>query len=128
MTKQKITFIITSVIYFPNKKLSYADKRSVFTPEQRATQPLETIKSIRDKVPMANIVLVELGMKKKIDASLLSVIDTYIYIGNNPIVKWAASGKYKGLGEAVGLLAAAKKIAELAKEKGCDAVISGNGA
>ena len=83
MVEEKITFIITSVIYFPDKKLSYTDTRSAFTPEQRIVQTMETIKSIRSKLPLASIVLIEMGRQKNIDSSLINAVDKYIYNGNN---------------------------------------------
>jgi hypothetical protein len=116
MTPSKITFIITSVIYFPDKKLSYTDTRSAFTPEERTAQTLETIKSIRNKVPGVHVVLVEMGRKKNIDTSIISSIDRYIYTGNNLFVRWAAGSRYKGLGEAAGLLAASKKISQISTD------------
>ena len=113
MVEEKITFIITSVIYFPDKKLSYTDTRSAFTPEQRIVQTMETIKSIRSKLPLASIVLIEMGRQKNIDSSLINAVDKYIYNGNNLFVQWAAGSKYKGLGEAAGLLFASKKIEQI---------------
>ena len=110
MAEQKITFIITSVIYFPNKKLSYSETRSVFTPEERTAQTLQTIKSIKEKIPSSQIVLVEMGRKKYINTSLINSVNKYIYVGSNLFVWLAAGSKYKGLGEAAGLLAASKKI------------------
>lgn len=110
MEQNKSTFIITSVIHFSQKKLSYSNIRSVYTPAERTGQTLKTISSIRDKVAGVSIVLVEMGQEKKISADIINAVDNYIYIGNNWLVKWACNGKYKGLGEAIGLLLASKSF------------------
>jgi hypothetical protein len=104
------TVIITSVIYFSSNRLSYSATRSVFTPEQRILQTIKTVESIRQSIPGAEIILLEIGRRKDISATLIGMVDKYIFVGNNLAVRWASSGRYKGLGEAMGLLAAAKKL------------------
>lgn len=106
----EITFIITSVIYFPDKKLSYSDVRSAFNPEQRSRQTLQTIDSIRKKIPSANIILIEMGTQKNIDPEIIKSVNKFIYTGNHLFVRGAVSSKHKGLGEAAGLLTASKKL------------------
>lgn len=54
--------------------------------------------------------MLEIGRRKDISATLIGMVDKYIFVGNNLAVRWASSGRYKGLGEAMGLLAAAKKL------------------
>lgn len=110
MNQPDITFIITSVIHFSQNKLSYSQVRSVYTPEQREQQTLHTITSIREKVPNASIVLVEMGLKKNISRNLLLAADQFIYVGNNWLVKWACNSRHKGLGEAMGLIKASSNI------------------
>jgi hypothetical protein len=110
MEKIKRTFIITSVIHFSQKKLSYSNIRSVYNPHERAVQTLKTISSIREKVPGATIVLVEMGNNKKDSESISNAVDKYVFVGQHWLVKWACSSKHKGLGEAIGLLVAAKSL------------------
>ena len=110
MKQSEITFIITSVINFSKKKLSYSKVRSVYSPEEREQQTLQTINSIREKVPGASIVLVEMGLRKNIDSAVINAADRFIYVGNNWLVKWSCSSNHKGLGEAMGLLIASSRI------------------
>lgn len=51
--------IITSVINTPNKPFSYTQSRSVFSRKERFDQTKKTIKSIRDKIPNSDILIVE---------------------------------------------------------------------
>jgi hypothetical protein len=110
MPPVKRTFIITSVIHFSKNKLSRSAVRSLFTPEERTTQTIKTVNSIREKVPGAIIILVEMGNKKNIGDSLVSMVDKFVFIGNNALVKWAVNGKNRGLGEAIGLLVSKKYL------------------
>ena len=98
------TFIITSVIYFSQKRLSKSTPRSVFTPEERAIQTLKTVHSIREKVPGAFIILLEMGKNKNIADELIRMVDKCVFIGNKVFVKWAVNGRFRGLGEAIGLI------------------------
>jgi hypothetical protein len=110
MAEPRQTVIITSVIYFSSNRLSYSETRSAFSPEERIAQTIKTVESIRQRIPGAEIILLEIGRRKDISSTLIGMVDKYIFVGNNPAVKWASSGKHKGLGEAMGLLAAAKKL------------------
>lgn len=122
MTKAKdhepFLFMISSVIYFKNKSLGYSSVRSIFTAKEREVQTLKTIQSIRSKVPDAFIVLIESGLSKQVDATIINLVDQFIYTGNNKIVRWACDSKRKGLGEAVSLYFGSKKII-LKKHKYC---------
>lgn len=53
----KNVVFITSKIYVSNTKFSYVDNRSVYTPDERYTQTIETIISIRNNIPNSYIVL-----------------------------------------------------------------------
>ena len=106
-----VTFIITSVISFSDNKLSYSDKRSVFSPEERISQTLRTISTIRDKVPQAKIILVELGNLPQDHFKM--VVDHYLFLGKKFKVRHAVKSKHKGLGEAIGLLFALRNIKQL---------------
>ena len=110
MAGARQTVIITSVIYFSSNRLSYSATRSVFSPEERTAQTIKTVESIRQNIPGAEIILLEIGRRKDISVALTGMVDRYIFVGNNLAVKWASGGRHKGLGEAMGLLAAAKKL------------------
>ena len=51
--------LITSIIYTPNKALSYINTRSVYTPEERFEQTKKTFQTIKEKIPNSKIFLVE---------------------------------------------------------------------
>lgn len=108
--KTKYCFIITSVIYPKQKELSYANTRSVYNSEERALQTLQTIGSIKEKIPEAKIVLVESGLRKELPLELSSKVDQYLYVGDNFFARRACDSKFKSLGEAVMLLVAMGKI------------------
>jgi hypothetical protein len=107
----KPLFVIVSTIYFPEQPLSYIKTRSIFSPEQRIDQTLETIQSIRKKVPNAQIVLVESG--NRYVSQFEGCVDYYIFSGNNFFVRHAVKSKYKGLGEVVILLSLRKLLANI---------------
>ncbi len=100
---QKPFFIITSVIHFSLNELSYSSTRSVYIPEERARQTRKTIETIRERVPAAKIILVEMGNKGD-DYGLRGMTDEYINAGKHFWVRWAVNSRHKGFGEAVGLL------------------------
>jgi hypothetical protein len=110
MPGDKITFIITSVIHFSTKKLPGSTPRSVFDPVERSSQTIKTIASIRSRMPGANIILLEMGKEKNIAAELIKMADHYVYIGDRKRVRRAVDGKRRGLGEAMGLIAASKEL------------------
>lgn len=101
---QNYLFVITSVINFKDKPLPYSKTRSVFTAEERIKQTLGTIKSIRNKVPKAKIILLELGDNSPQFVKLQNITDEFVFLGKNPLVKLAVNSAYRGLGEAVGLI------------------------
>ncbi|HWY37011.1 MAG TPA: hypothetical protein VNY73_00535 [Bacteroidia bacterium] len=103
-------FIISSVIYFKDAPLSYSKTRSKYTPEERERQTIDTIHSIKKKLPQAKIVLVEAGLKKELSGNLLSLVDQYIYLGDTFPVSYFSHGKNKSLGEMSSLYYASKKI------------------
>lgn len=99
------------------KPLSYTSVRSLYSPEERAVQTLQTVMSIRaHHSKECKIVVVELGLDKKIACDILGAeADTILYLGDNSWVRWACDSKYKGIGEAVGLLAASSYLKDKAK-------------
>lgn len=104
-------FIITSVIYAKTGTIQYNSPRSVFSPEDRARQTLETIASIRQKVPGAKIILVESGLRQELPCDLANQVDQYIYVGAKRLVRAACDSPYKSLGEIMMLLCSVKRFA-----------------
>jgi hypothetical protein len=104
--KKNLTFLITSVIYFSDRPISYSASRSIFSPEQRLKQTIETVQSIRRRIPDAKIILLEGGLRRDLSQELLSLVDNYIYLGNRKLLRWAIDGPHKGLGEGLLLLSA----------------------
>jgi hypothetical protein len=96
-------FIITSLIYCREKKLTYAASRSVFSPEERYQQTVRTIESIRAQVPQAKIMLVEAGLKDD-PFNVRNLVDNFCYIGDSWLVRLACDSRFKSLGEVVMLL------------------------
>ncbi len=104
-------FLITSVIYpVVGRNVTYGTTRSVFNAEDRASQTLKTIESIRRKVPGAKICLIEAGLKQNLPAHISEKVDQYLYLGDKKIVRWACDSRFKSLGEAVMLLCASAHI------------------
>lgn len=99
----KIVVVITSVTSFKEKKLSYSNRRSKFSVEERIVQTEKTISSIREKIPTAKIILAEAGLVED-TGRLSSKVDQYIYLGSNYFVRKAVDSIFKGIGEAVILL------------------------
>lgn len=100
---RKILFIVSSAIYITSNPLSYSTIRSAFNAEVRAQQTVKTIKSIRNKVPGAQILLIEMGLKKDLPYNIDKMVDLYLYLGNEKEIREAADGPFKGFGEAKGL-------------------------
>jgi hypothetical protein len=78
-------------------------------------QTKKTIVSVREKIPEAYILLCEQGTDANAAAELATLVDCYQYIGNNFLVRKATDSRFKGLGETIGLLAAAKYIPKSAE-------------
>lgn len=111
--QQNITCIITSVIGFQDKPLSYAAQRSVFSPEKRAKQTLRSILSVRDSLPNARIVLIEGGLATAVPSEIKSAVDEYVYVGEMSHVRMCVRSKFKGLGEVAMLLAGINRMTKL---------------
>lgn len=108
-TEYAYCVLITSVIYPKEKELSYSKIRSVYSPDERYTQTLTTIRSIREKMPEARIVCIEAGLEA-VPFDLQNHVDEYIYVGKNTLVRRACDSGLKSLGETSMLLAVANKL------------------
>lgn len=99
----KNVFIITSVCNPSSSPLTYSGTRSVFTPEQRFEQLLNTIKSVREKVGNDTvIVLIECSPLTRNQTDILfNMVDSYYNLYYVDVVREQVSSPYKGLGERV---------------------------
>jgi len=87
------------MLCFPEKRLSYSVRRSVFSPEQRLEQTLKTIDSVRRKIPACQVVLVEMGPETYLMDTLREAADKIIVVGNRRLVRCACDSRDKGLGD-----------------------------
>lgn len=109
-TNNVVYVIVTSVIVFAHKKLTYSSTRSVYTPRERISQTIATIQSIKNALPDAHIILLEAGLEDDKTGEISSAVDTYVYVGNRWWVRWAVDSKFKSLGEVIMLLAGKKYL------------------
>ena len=94
-------FLITSVINTGNSPYTYTDNRSTYTSEQRFDQTLQTIQTIREKVPSVHIILSECSeLTAEQEKILTERVDTFINLYFNEEIRNAClySNK-KGYGE-----------------------------
>lgn len=99
MEHKTYLFIITSTINTPH---------GMINPETRFQQTLETIESIRMKVPNSTILLVENSteLPREAETIIKTFVDHYIYIGDRRDVITLNRDGVKGAGEAYMLLVA----------------------
>ena len=95
--------LITSVIHTGTMPWSYAKDRSVFSPEDRFRQTLETIESIRKFLPDAKILFIECSLLRQDEIQLLqSRVDFFINVYEDEGIRNACLyTKSKGVGEAM---------------------------
>lgn len=101
-----VVFIVPSVIYFDPAPISYSIVRSIYSPEIRAEQTAMTISSVREKVPNAKVILMEMGLRRELPFDLHLKADQYVYLGHRRYIRKIADGPNKGHGEALALLLA----------------------
>jgi hypothetical protein len=111
-------FIITSVINTGSVPWSYTATRSVYTPQERYEQTLQTIKSIRDYSEGSKIVLVECSdLSAGMVHELTRSVDVFLQLYDDETARAACLQTLKkGYGEAVQTAAAIRAI----KESGLD--------
>lgn len=79
--------IITSKIYTSKKPFSYAAERSIYTPEERLIQTIETIQSVRDNIPNSFILLYDNSILNNREYySIVDRVDCFINHHNDNIV------------------------------------------
>lgn len=107
--EKNVCVIITSVIDFSSKKLSYTKHRSIFSIQERIEHTKRSVMSVRKKIPGCKIFIFELGLSD-FSHKFADIVDSYYFIGNKFLLRKVVDSKFKGLGEAVGLLFAINKI------------------
>lgn len=107
---RNLLFVVPSTIHISTNPLSYAAVRSAFSSDERAEQTLQTITSIRNRVPGAKILLIETGSQHHLPYNIEALVDKYLYLGNRSLVRNVTDGPYKGLGEVVSLYLAHRWI------------------
>ncbi|MEI6288244.1 MAG: hypothetical protein WCP18_01490 [bacterium] len=107
---KKPFFLVTSTIYPIDKKLSYANSRSIFISADRIRQTIETIKSIRKNFPQAYILVADNGTKDEGMEDIKLLVDKFVFLGNKSIIRFSADHLNKSFGELVLCLAAIKFI------------------
>ncbi len=104
--------LITSVINTGNQPWSYTSNRSVYSPQERYEQTLQTIQSVKGRLPDAKIFLVECS-----DISAFEIkdkVDYFLNLYEYPEVRSAClETNKKGFGEAVQTKVAVEYILEM---------------
>jgi len=96
-------FIVTSVIQPGIQKWSYTPVRSIFTPEQRFQQTLQTIDSIRFMCPNSKIMIVEGGpLTNEMLTLLMEKVDYFVdaFHTEHNTRTFCLESNNKGLGDA----------------------------
>lgn len=99
IANKNIVFV-TSKIIVSEKKLSYVEKRSIYSKQERIVQTINTIHSIRKYIPDAHIVLLDNSVFNYFEYSLFeNLVDTFINITNSRINYFTDVFEYKAFGE-----------------------------
>ena len=92
--------VITSVINTCNKPLSYINKRSIYSRDERFEQTKKTILSVRGKIPNCKLLLVECSnLPENITMYLQENSDYFINYYDNLSIRENVESKSKSLGE-----------------------------
>jgi hypothetical protein len=99
--KNKNIILITSKIYVSDSKFSYSKNRSLYNSEERFKQTLNTISSIKQKIPDYFIVLFDNSNFTKEEILLLNEsVDCFINITNNMTLNYYTNNcEYKYLAD-----------------------------
>jgi hypothetical protein len=102
--------IITSVINISKNPLDYTNTRSIYTPEQRYTQTIKTITSIRYKIENSEILFLESSdIDDDKENIIKNMVDYYVkLIGDD--IKEIIDGKFKASAESTQILEGLKEI------------------
>lgn len=93
--------LITSKIYTSNKPLSYAAHRSIYSPQERLQQTVETIKSVREYIPNAYIVLYDNSVFIDNEFQTINnLVDCFLNHHNDEVInEFTNSSPHKVFGE-----------------------------
>lgn len=92
--------IITSVINTPSFKLSYSNIRSIFSINDRFNQTIQTIQSIKNKIPNSYIILIECSqLNENMTILLKENTDIFINLYNIEHLRNNIYSTSKSLGE-----------------------------
>jgi len=92
--------LITSVINTPNKPLSYTNKRSIYTHEERFEQTKKTIQSVQNKLPDSTIFIVECSLLSDEQELFLKKNSShFLNLYDNESIRNNVYGVSKSLGE-----------------------------
>ena len=92
---------INSKIIVSDTSFSYVKKRSIYSRQERMTQTINTIKSIRKYIPDAHIVLLDNSVFNILEHNILEQLtDTFINITDNNVLNYFTDVfQYKAFGE-----------------------------
>lgn len=97
----KACVVITSIVEIGTAPLDWVPVRSIYSHQQRFEQTLETIQSVRTRLPDADIILVECSPDSHYMTELASRVDVFLNAYPNDMVRTCRN---KSLGEATLLL------------------------
>ena len=105
-------FLITSVIETGQRGWSYTSVRSVFTPEQRFQQTLQSIQSIREAAPEATIMICEASpLSDSMREQLRAAVDIALFLDADPTIQDVClTSPKKGYGELLQTVAAVEHL------------------
>ena len=99
-------FLVTSTIRATTRPLSYSSTRSVYSAEERLSQTLRTIQSVREKAPNSAIVLLENSdLAAGETETLQHLVDWFVPFALDPVSRRLRDGPYKGAAELYMLVA-----------------------
>jgi len=96
----ELSFLVTSTIRAGQKPLSYSNIRSIYSSEERLNQTQETIRSIRNRVKDARVVVLENSCLEKNERELLNrEVDLLVLFCEEREAIDLRDGPYKGAAE-----------------------------
>jgi hypothetical protein len=92
---------ITSKLIVSDKAFSYVKKRSLYSRQERMTQTINTINSVRRFIPDSHIVLLDNSILNTFEKSVFEkMVDTFINITDNNVLNYYTDVfEYKAFGE-----------------------------
>lgn len=99
--ESKNIVFITSKLVVSDTSFSYIKKRSIYSKQERITQTINTIKSVRKYIPDSHIVLLDNSILNTFEKNILNnMVDTFINITDNNVLNYFTDVfEYKAFGE-----------------------------